>query len=69
MVISCLANFLTLMMEATRSCETMGDFQRTTGHYIPEDRTLLTQAVHIVKTCQQRTSGCQKWRILGANLD
>jgi hypothetical protein len=27
-------------MEATRSSETLADFQKTAWHYIPEDRTL-----------------------------
>jgi hypothetical protein len=49
-VVFCLAYFLTLMMEATRSSETSDDFQLITWHYIPEDKTLLTQVVHIVKT-------------------
>jgi hypothetical protein len=35
-----LAYSLTLKMEATCSSETSVDFQRTTGHYIPKDRTL-----------------------------
>jgi hypothetical protein len=35
-----LAYSSTLKMEATFSCEKSVDFQRTTRHYIPEDRTL-----------------------------
>jgi hypothetical protein len=40
MLISCLAYFSTLKMEAACSSETPVDFQRTTWRYIPEDRTL-----------------------------
>jgi hypothetical protein len=39
MVVSCLDYFSTLKMEATCFSETSVDFQRTTGCYIPEDRT------------------------------
>jgi hypothetical protein len=35
-----LAYFSTLMMEATFSPKTSGDFQRTTRRHIPEDITL-----------------------------
>jgi hypothetical protein len=37
---SSLTYSLTLKMEVTCSSETSVDFQRTTWHYIPEDRTL-----------------------------
>jgi hypothetical protein len=40
MLISCLAYFLTLKMEATCSPKMSVAFQQTTWHYIPEDRTL-----------------------------
>jgi hypothetical protein len=40
MLVSCLAYSVTLKMEATCSSKTLVDFQRTTWHYIPEDRTL-----------------------------
>jgi hypothetical protein len=43
-VVSCLA-YSTLKMEATRSSETSVDFQRTTRHYIPEERTLYNHGV------------------------
>jgi hypothetical protein len=36
-----LAHSSTLKMEATCSSEMSVDFQRTTSHHIPEDRTLL----------------------------
>jgi hypothetical protein len=36
-MISCLAYFSTLKMEATCSCETSVNFQRTTRRYIPEN--------------------------------
>jgi hypothetical protein len=39
MLVSCLAYFLTLKMEATGSSKTSVDFQQTTEHYIPEDIT------------------------------
>jgi hypothetical protein len=39
-LVSCLAYSSTLKMEAKCSSETSVDFQRTTRHYIPEDRTL-----------------------------
>jgi hypothetical protein len=37
---SCLAYSSTMNMKATSSFETSVNFQRTTRHYIPEDRTL-----------------------------
>jgi hypothetical protein len=37
---SCVAYYLTLKMEATLSSKTSVDFQRTTRHCIPEERTL-----------------------------
>jgi hypothetical protein len=40
MLVSCSAYSLTLKMEATHSSETSVEFQRTTRHYVPEDRTL-----------------------------
>jgi hypothetical protein len=40
-LVSCLAYSSTMKMEATCSSETSVDFQRTTRHYIPEDKTLL----------------------------
>jgi hypothetical protein len=40
MFVSCLAYFSTQKMEVTCSTETSIDFQRTTGRYITEDRTL-----------------------------
>jgi hypothetical protein len=40
MLVSCLAHFSTLKMEATCPPETSADFKRTTRPYIPEDRTL-----------------------------
>jgi hypothetical protein len=40
MVVSCLAYSLTLKMEAICYSDTLVNFQRTTQHYIPEDRTL-----------------------------
>jgi hypothetical protein len=43
-LVSYLAYSLTLKMEATCSSETLVDFQRTSQHYIPEDRTLFLQA-------------------------
>jgi hypothetical protein len=39
-VVSFLAYYSTLKVEATCSSETSFDFQRTTWHYIPEDTTL-----------------------------
>jgi hypothetical protein len=36
-LVSCLAYFWTLMMEAICSSETSVDFQRTKRHYIPRD--------------------------------
>jgi hypothetical protein len=39
-LVSCLAYSLTLKKEVTCSSETSVDYQRTTWHYIPEDRTL-----------------------------
>jgi hypothetical protein len=38
--VGCLAHSSTMKMEATFSCETSVDFQRTTGRYFPEDRML-----------------------------
>jgi hypothetical protein len=38
-LVFCLANVLTLKMEGAGSSEMLVDFQQTTGHYIPEDRT------------------------------
>jgi hypothetical protein len=35
-----------MKMEATFSSETSVDFQRTTQHYIPEDRSILMLIVH-----------------------
>jgi hypothetical protein len=40
MLVSCLAYSSTLKIEAKSSSETSVDFQLTTLHYIPEDRTL-----------------------------
>jgi hypothetical protein len=40
LVSSCLAYSSTLNIDATLSSETSVDYQRTTWHYIPEDRTL-----------------------------
>jgi hypothetical protein len=40
MLVSCLAYFSTLKMEATCFSEASVEFQRTTWRYIPEDRTL-----------------------------
>jgi hypothetical protein len=40
MLVFCLAYFSTLRMEMTCSSETSIDFQRTTLHYVPEDRAL-----------------------------
>jgi hypothetical protein len=40
MLISCLAYSFTTKLEVRCSSETSGDFQRTTWHYIREDRTL-----------------------------
>jgi hypothetical protein len=40
MLVSFLAYSSTLKMEATRSSETLVDFQRSTWRYIPEDITL-----------------------------
>jgi hypothetical protein len=37
MLVSCLANSLALMMEATCTTETSVDFKRTTRLYIPEE--------------------------------
>jgi hypothetical protein len=39
-LVSCLAYFSTLKLEATCSSETSVDFQRTKGRYIPEDTIL-----------------------------
>jgi hypothetical protein len=39
MLVSFLAYYLILKMAATFSSETSFDFQRTTRHYIPEDKT------------------------------
>jgi hypothetical protein len=39
LLVSCLAYSPNLKMEATCSSETSVDFQRTTRHYIPEERT------------------------------
>jgi hypothetical protein len=39
-LVSFLAHYLTLKMEAICSSETSDDFQQTTRRYIPEDRTL-----------------------------
>jgi hypothetical protein len=48
MLVSCLAYYLTLKIEVTYSSKTSVDFQWTTQHYIPEDRTApLTLAVHL----------------------
>jgi hypothetical protein len=40
MPVSCLAYSLLQKMEETYSSRILADFQRTTQHYIPEDRTL-----------------------------
>jgi hypothetical protein len=40
MLISCLSYSLTQKMEVTCSSEISVAFQRTTRHYLPEDRTL-----------------------------
>jgi hypothetical protein len=40
MLVSCLAYSSTLKMEAKCSSEESADFQQTTRHYIPEERTL-----------------------------
>jgi hypothetical protein len=40
MLVSCLVYSLTLKLEVTCSSEKAADFQQTTWHYIPEDRTL-----------------------------
>jgi hypothetical protein len=40
MLVSCLAYFSTLKMKATSSTKTLVDFEETTWHFIPEDRTL-----------------------------
>jgi hypothetical protein len=39
-LVSCLADSLTLNMDAKCSSETFVEFQWTTQHHIPEDRTL-----------------------------
>jgi hypothetical protein len=44
-----LAYSSTLKMEATCSCETSVDFQRTTLRYIPEDRTLYNHCCENLK--------------------
>jgi hypothetical protein len=43
MLVSFLAYSSTLKMETTCSSETLVDFQQTTWHYIPENRTLHTE--------------------------
>jgi hypothetical protein len=41
MLVPSMGHSSTLMMEETHSSERVTDFQQTTWHYIPEDRTLL----------------------------
>jgi hypothetical protein len=41
MLVTYLSYSSTLKMEGTYSSETSVEFQRTTWHYIPEDRTIL----------------------------
>jgi hypothetical protein len=59
-LLSCLAFFSTLKMEATCSSATPIDFQRTTWHCIPEYGTL-QQSVVARKICHSKiTMGCQQ---------
>jgi hypothetical protein len=48
MLVSFLAYSSTLNMEATCSSETSADFQRTTRHYIAEDRNLFQNEIVFV---------------------
>jgi hypothetical protein len=45
-----------LKMEAICSTEILGDFQQTTWHYIPEDRTLHNHCCENIKSCKIITS-------------
>jgi hypothetical protein len=49
LLVSCLAYSLILKMEVTCSSKTQPDFEQTTWHYIPEDRTLHT--LHFLISC------------------
>jgi hypothetical protein len=48
MLVPCLAYSLALKMEATCMFETSVDFQQTTWHYIPENRTVAKNICHSV---------------------
>jgi hypothetical protein len=43
-------------MEATFSIETPADFQRTTRHYIPEDRTLNDHSCENLKSYNSKST-------------
>jgi hypothetical protein len=53
MLVSCLAYFWTLKMEATCSCETSLDFQRTTQSYILEDKMLCSGNTDVRHICEE----------------
>jgi hypothetical protein len=55
-LVSCLAYFSTLKMEATCSSATSVDFQRTARRYIPEDRTLSNHFCENLNSYTQRLS-------------
>jgi hypothetical protein len=63
-VLSCFAYSLTLKVEATCSSKTSVDFQRTTWHYIPQDRTLHN---HHYENLKSYISSCNSW-YLGQNV-
>jgi hypothetical protein len=58
-LVSCLAYYLTLKMEATCSSETSVDFQRTTLHYIPKN--IILQAINSYKM-NGNPKGKKPWR-------
>jgi hypothetical protein len=55
MLVSCLAYFSTLKMEATCFYETPVDFQQDTGRYIPEDMTLRNNRCKNVKSYERQS--------------
>jgi hypothetical protein len=62
MLVSCLAYFSNLKMEATCSSETSVDFQRTTRRYVPEDKALGMQSSWWNENWQRRPKYLEKIR-------
>jgi hypothetical protein len=57
---SCVAYSLAPVIEVTCSSEMSVDFQRTTWHYIPEARTLLTEEKFVKVCCRPKMRNSPK---------